>query len=75
MLYILLVFTPITVGLEFIRADHVVIFVFASIALIPLAKLIGDSTGHLSLHYGPTLGSLLNVTLEMQQKLLLQLLL
>ena len=62
MLYILLVFTPITVALEFIHADHVVIFVFASIALIPLAKLIGDSTEHLSLHYGPTLGSLLNVT-------------
>ena len=61
-LYILLVFTPITVALEFIHADHVVIFVFASIALIPLAKLIGDSTEHLSLHYGPTLGSLLNVT-------------
>lgn len=62
MLYLLLVFTPITIALEFIHADHVVIFVIASIALIPLAKLIGDSTEHLSLHYGPTLGSLLNVT-------------
>jgi Ca2+:H+ antiporter len=61
-LYLLLVFTPITIALEFIHADHVVIFVSASIALIPLAKLIGDSTEHLSLHYGPTLGSLLNVT-------------
>jgi Ca2+:H+ antiporter len=61
-LYLLLVFTPITIALEFIHADHVVIFVIASIALIPLAKLIGDSTEHLSLHYGPTLGSLLNVT-------------
>jgi Ca2+:H+ antiporter len=61
-LYLLLVFTPITIALEFIHADHVVIFVIATIALIPLAKLIGDSTEHLSLHYGPTLGSLLNVT-------------
>jgi Ca2+:H+ antiporter len=61
-LYLLLVFTPITIALELIHADHVVIFVIASIALIPLAKLIGDSTEHLSLHYGPTLGSLLNVT-------------
>jgi Ca2+:H+ antiporter len=61
-LYLLLVFTPITIVLEFIHADHVVIFVIASVALIPLAKLIGDSTEHLSLHYGPTLGSLLNVT-------------
>jgi Ca2+:H+ antiporter len=48
--------------LEFVHADHIVIFVIASIALIPLAKLIGDSTEHLSSHYGPTLGSLLNVT-------------
>jgi Ca2+:H+ antiporter len=61
-LYLLLIFTPISIVLEFVHADHIVIFVIASIALIPLAKLIGDSTEHLSLHYGPTLGSLLNVT-------------
>lgn len=34
----------------------------AIIGLIPLAKLIGDSTEHLATHYGATLGSLLNVT-------------
>ena len=34
----------------------------AVIGLIPLAKLIGDSTEHLATHYGATLGSLLNVT-------------
>jgi Ca2+:H+ antiporter len=62
LLYILLIFTPIAIALEFIHADHIVIFGIASIALIPLAKLIGDSTEHLSSHYGPTLGSLLNVT-------------
>ena len=39
-----------------------IIFVIAAIALIPLAKLIGDSTEHLSIHYGASLGSLLNVT-------------
>lgn len=61
-LYFLLVFTPIAVILEFVHADHIVIFLISSVALIPLAKLIGDSTEHLSLHYGPTLGSLLNVT-------------
>jgi Ca2+:H+ antiporter len=61
-LYLLLIFTPIAIVLEFVHADHIVIFVITSIALIPLAKLIGDSTEHLSLHYGPTLGSLLNVT-------------
>lgn len=30
--------------------------------MIPLAKLIGDSTEHLSTHYGSILGSLIKVT-------------
>jgi Ca2+:H+ antiporter len=61
-IYVLLIFAPIAAGLEFIHADHLVLFVISAIALIPLAKLIGDSTEHLSTHYGPTAGSLLNVT-------------
>jgi Ca2+:H+ antiporter len=61
-LYLLIIFTPIAVALEFVHADHIIIFVIAVIALIPLAKLIGDSTEHLSIHYGSSLGSLLNVT-------------
>jgi Ca2+:H+ antiporter len=60
--YILLIFTPIAIALELTHADHIIIFVITAIALIPLAKLIGDSTEHLSVHYGATLGSLLNVT-------------
>ena len=62
LIYLLLIFTPIAIALEFINTDHIVTFVVASVALIPLAKLIGDSTEHLSVHYGATLGSLLNVT-------------
>ena len=62
LIYLLLIFTPIAIALEFVNTDHIVIFVVASVALIPLAKLIGDSTEHLSVHYGATLGSLLNVT-------------
>jgi Ca2+:H+ antiporter len=61
-IYVLLIFAPIAAGLEFVHADHLVLFVISAIALIPLAKLIGDSTEHLSTHYGPTAGSLLNVT-------------
>lgn len=60
--YFLLVFVPIAAALEFAHADHIVMFVVAAIALIPLAKLIGDSTEHLAVHYGATTGSLLNVT-------------
>ena len=55
-------FVPIAIVLEFAHADHLVLFVIAAIALVPLAKLIGDSTEHLSTHYGATTGSLLNVT-------------
>lgn len=61
-IYFLLVFVPISVILDLVHADHLIIFIIAVIALIPLAKLIGDSTEHLSTHYGSTLGSLLNVT-------------
>lgn len=61
-IYFLLIFVPISVILDLVHADHIIIFIIAVIALIPLAKLIGDSTEHLSTHYGSTLGSLLNVT-------------
>src|SRR5690349_18868205 len=44
------------------HADSFIIFLFAAFAVIPFARLIGDSTEHLAEHYGTTLGSLLNVT-------------
>jgi Ca2+:H+ antiporter len=53
---------PIAIVLEYIHAEQLILFVVAAISLIPLAKLIGDSTEHLASHYGTTLGSLLNVT-------------
>jgi Ca2+:H+ antiporter len=46
--YFLLVLAPAAIVLNFIGFDHIVIFIVAAIALIPLAKLIGDSTEHLS---------------------------
>lgn len=60
--YILLMFVPIAVILELAHAEHTILFVVAALGLIPLAKLIGDSTEHLAFYYGSTLGSLLNVT-------------
>ena len=61
-IYFLLAFAPIAVVLNLVGADHLILFAMAIIGLIPLAKLIGDSTEHLATHYGATLGSLLNVT-------------
>lgn len=61
-LYILLLFIPAAIVTDLIHSDHYVTFIFACVALIPLAKMIGDSTEHLGSHYGATAGSLLNVT-------------
>jgi len=61
-LYILLIFAPISFILEQTHANATLLFIVAIISLIPLAKLIGDATEHLASHYGPTVGSLLNVT-------------
>jgi Ca2+:H+ antiporter len=61
-IYFILIFVPIAIVLEYIHAEQLILFVVAAISLIPLAKLIGDSTEHLASHYGTTLGSLLNVT-------------
>jgi Ca2+:H+ antiporter len=61
--YLLLIFVPIAVALEFLNAaDHIVIFIVAAVGLVPLAKLIGDSTENLAIYYGSTSGSLLNAT-------------
>jgi Ca2+:H+ antiporter len=61
--FFLLIFVPIAVALEFLNAaDHIVIFIVAAVGLVPLAKLIGDSTENLAIYYGSTSGSLLNVT-------------
>jgi Ca2+:H+ antiporter len=61
-LYFLVICVPIAVVLELTYPEPVLVFIFAAIGLIPLAKLIGESTEHLATHYGPTLASLLNVT-------------
>jgi Ca2+:H+ antiporter len=61
-IYFLIIFAPIALVLELFYPESLLIFIFAAIGLIPLAKLIGESTEHLATHYGPTLSSLLNVT-------------
>jgi Ca2+:H+ antiporter len=53
---------PIAIVSSFTDTDNIIAFTASGIALVPLAKLIGDSTEHLGSHYGSTIGSLLNVT-------------
>lgn len=61
-LYLLLAFIPISIILNQFSENKLLIFITAGLAIIPLAKLIGDATEHLGSYYGATLGSLLNVT-------------
>ena len=59
---VLLVFVPVAIIMEVVHAPPVWIFVIACIAIIPLAGLMGRSTEHLSSHFGPGIGGLMNAT-------------
>lgn len=62
-LALLLVFVPVTLFLEFVMGLHgTPIFVTASLAIIPLAGLMGRATEQLAHHVGAGLGGLLNAT-------------
>lgn len=62
-LALLLVFVPVTLFLEFVMGVHgTPIFVTASLAIIPLAGLMGRATEQLAHHVGAGLGGLLNAT-------------
>lgn len=61
-LSLLLVFVPIAAVLEFTHAPGVYIFVAASLAIIPLAGLMGKATEHLASTLGEGIGGLLNAT-------------
>ena len=61
-IYYLLVFAPISIIINYFHADSALVFTIAVIALIPLSKLVGDTTEHLAEHFGVTGGSLINVT-------------
>jgi Ca2+:H+ antiporter len=60
--WILLACAPIAIGCELLDAGAVPVFVFSALAVIPLAALIGESTGHLAEHLGPSAGALINAT-------------
>ena len=60
---ILLLLVPLTIGAEFFFAQHrTVVFFLSALTMIPLAHFLSESTEHLAVHTGPTIGGLLNVT-------------
>lgn len=61
--YLLLVFAVAALLAELAHAEPLLVFVLSALGLIPLAKLIGDSTEELAVYTGPRVGGLLNATL------------
>lgn len=73
-LYAMLLFVPAALVAEFIlHADPVLIFIAAALAIIPLAKFIGEATEELAIHVGPRFGGLLNATLGNAAELIITL--
>lgn len=59
----LLVFIPIAIGLEHVAPQqHVLIFLAAGLAILPLAGWMGRATEHLAERMGEGVGGLLNAT-------------
>ena len=73
--YTLFIFVPITIILDVFffvdTVDTTIIFVLSVLSIIPLAKLVGDTTEHLAEHYGNTGGSLINVTFSNTPEIIL----
>lgn len=59
---VLFIFVPLSLLAEYMHFPPIAIFILASLAILPLAKYIGESTEEISAHTGPALGGLLNAT-------------
>jgi len=58
----LLIFIPITFLAKYYQVSSILIFSLSALAIIPLAKYIGEATEELTVYTGPGLGGLLNAT-------------
>ena len=62
-IYLMFGFIPVAVALEHLRPDaHVLIFFAAALSIIPIARLISQSTENLAHYTGEAVGGLLNAT-------------
>lgn len=61
-IYWMFVFIPVAIYLEHIHASASMVFFAAALSIIPIARLIGSSTEHLSSYTGDSVGSLLNAS-------------
>ena len=68
---LLLGFIPVTLAAHYLGTSPLVVFFLAAIAIIPLAKYIGEATDELAVYAGPALGGLLNATFGNATELLI----
>jgi len=61
-LTLLLIFVPVTVIAEIFQAPPIALFILSALAIVPLAKFIGEATEELTVYTGPALGGFLNAT-------------
>src|SRR5437867_11026573 len=62
LLLVLLVFVPLAALAEWRNWGALTVFVFAALAIIPLAALMGGATESLAHRFGAGIGGLLNAT-------------
>jgi Ca2+:H+ antiporter len=58
----LLVLTPATIAAHYLDASPILVFFVAALAIVPLAKFLGEATEELATHSGPAVGGILNAT-------------
>ncbi len=70
-----LALAPLTIAANYLaHLGHTALFVFAAVALVPLAWLIGEATEHAAHHTGPGIGGFLNATFGNAPELIIALL-
>lgn len=62
-LNVLLLAVPVAIVLHTTGGSPFLIFIFAALAIVPLAGILGDSTEALSEYAGPSVGGILNATM------------
>lgn len=62
-LNVLLLFVPAAMVLDLLHAAPLLIFIASALAIIPLASILGESTGNLASSCGPVVGGILSATM------------
>jgi Ca2+:H+ antiporter len=70
---LLLIFTPATLVAKYLDFSPLGLFFLAALAIVPLAKFMGDGTEALAAHTSPALGGVLNATFGNATELIISL--